>query len=48
MNTARVARTCDCGCPTIDLVVEGDLEYHSTEDETPRSFLDLDRIRPYV
>jgi hypothetical protein len=35
MNTARVVRTCDCGCPTIDLVVEGDPPLATVSSHTP-------------
>ena len=35
MNTARVTRTCDCGCPTVDLVVGGDVVLAAVSSRTP-------------
>ena len=35
VGAARVARTCDCGCPTVDLVVEGDVPLASVSSRTP-------------
>lgn len=35
MDAARVERTCDCGCPTVDLVVEGEVPLAAVSSRTP-------------
>lgn len=35
VNAARVVRICDCGCPTVDLVVDGDVPIATVTSRTP-------------
>lgn len=35
VDAARVTRQCDCGCPSIDLVVEGDVPLAKVVSRTP-------------
>jgi hypothetical protein len=33
--SAQVSRGCDCGCPSVDLVVEGDVPFAHVTSRTP-------------
>ncbi len=35
VDAARVSRRCDCGCPSVDLVVEGDVPLAPVVSRTP-------------
>jgi hypothetical protein len=35
VDSARVSRQCDCGCPSVDLVVDGDVPHAAVVSRTP-------------
>lgn len=35
VDSAVVTRKCDCGCPSVDLIVEGDVPFASVTSRTP-------------